>query len=160
MKKSILLVAFMLFGMIGAQAQDIIKTGPIALAFGSFNACYEKVLNEKSSVVPSASAFFGIGDLTGTAFGVGVGYRRYFTDKPAPQGFYGQPQVGATFGEGASAISLGAELGYQWVWDSGFALDLGIGPAYYIGLGDNVVGAFSGVVPSSTLAIGYQFGGN
>lgn len=157
MKKLLMLIAFVAMGL-GAQAQSsAIKTSPGALAFGVFNACYEKVISDKASVQFSGSAFFGVGDLDGTAFGVGAGYRMYITKKDAPRGFYAMPKAGANFGTGASAVSLAVDLGYQWVWDSGFVLDVALGPQYYIGLGDDVISTFDGIVPSIILAVGYAF---
>lgn len=157
MKKILLFVAFIAFGMnVNAQSATI-KTSPGALAFGIFNACYEKVISDKASFQLSGIAFFGIGDLDGTAFGVGAGYRMYVTKKEAPRGFYVMPQAGITFGEGASAIGIGADLGYQWVWDSGFVLDIGLGPNYYIGLGDDNISEFDGILPRVIVAVGYAW---
>ena len=157
MKKFLILVAFIAFGMNANAQSATLKTSPGALAFGIANACYEKVISDNASFQLSASAFFGIGDFTGTAFGVGAGYRMYVTKKEAPRGFYIMPKAGATFGSGASAISVGADLGYQWVWDSGFVLDIGLGPQYFIGLGDDTATEFDGIIPSVILAVGYAF---
>ena len=57
----------------------------------------------------------------------------------------------------ASTIGFGAELGYQWVWESGFVLDLGIGPMYTIAKGGDSESSIDGIMPSATLAIGYAF---
>jgi hypothetical protein len=157
MKKILLLVAFIAFGMNANAQSTTLKTSPGALAFGFFNACYEKVVSDKASFQISGLAFFGFGDFEGTAFGVGAGYRMYVTKKEAPRGFYIMPQAGVTFGEGASAINVGADLGYQWVWDSGFVLDIGVGPNYYIGLADDVDDAFDGIIPRVILAVGYAW---
>jgi len=114
-------------------------------------------INESSSFQLSANAFFGI-EGAGSAFGVGADYRAYISKtQEAPRGLYVSPGAGISFGDGANALNLRAQIGYQWVWDSGFALDLGLGPGYFIGLGDGVVGAFDGIVPTVTTAIGYQF---
>ena len=55
-------------------------------------------------------------------------------------------------------FGLGAEIGYQWVWDSGFTIDLGIGPMY------NIVKTNSSsfeklgfLLPSATLGVGFAF---
>lgn len=157
MKKILLLVAFIAFGLnVNAQSATL-KTSPGALAFGFFNACYEKVISDKASFQLSGLAFFGIGEFEGSAFGVGAGYRMYVTKKESPRGFYVMPQIGATFGEDAGAIGLGADLGYQWVWDSGFVLDIGMGPSYYVGIGDNVDEEFEGILPRLILAVGYAW---
>jgi len=163
MKKLLLLLAFVA-GSFAMNAQSsVIKANPIGLAFGAFNACYEKVISDKSSVVLSGSFFSGgIGDVDVTSFGAGAGYRFYITKKEAPRGFYAQPTVG--FGSGSESLTdvsylqlgIGVDLGYQWVWESGFALDLGIGPNYRIVLSDEAsVG--NGIGPSAVVAIGYAF---
>lgn len=158
MKKTILMLAFVLVGM-GMQAQtSLIKASPGGLAFGNFNACYETAMSEKSSLLFSASAFFGIGDADVSAFGAGINYRMYFNkNADAPRGFYVGPGIGGSFGDGANAISINVPVGYQWIWDSGFVLDLGLGPQYYIGLGDGVVSEFDGILPTIILAVGYAF---
>jgi len=89
------------------------------------------------------------------------------TKKPVPGGFYLNPQASISIGTvkndadesySATIISFGAELGYQWVWESGFVLDLGIGPSYTIGKGETSEDAdLEGILPSATLAIGYAF---
>lgn len=101
--------------------------------------------------------------------GAGLGYRFYFTyaKKPVPGGFYINPQASFSVGTitndldesySATMIGFGAEIGYQWVWESGFALDLGIGPSYTIAKGENSEYAdLKGILPSATLAIGYAF---
>ncbi len=155
MKKLLFIFAIILSGMT-IKAQNIIKTGPIALAFGSFNACYEMVLSENTSIQPSASVFFGI-EGSGTVIGLGLGYRWYLSKTAdAPHGFYIMPRAGYNFGSDAGAIGLGAELGYQWIMSSGFAVDLGIGPQYFIPTGNGISG-FDDILPSLTAAIGYQF---
>ena len=68
-----------------------------------------------------------------------------------------KPESTRSFGTDANAIAIGADLGYQWVWDSGFVLDIGLGPNYYIGLGDSVVGDFDGILPRFILAVGYAW---
>ena len=82
MKKLFILIAFVAFGMNVNAQSSLIKANPIGLAFGAFNVCYEKVLNDKSSFVISANYFGGgIGDIDVVVFGAGVGYRLYLTKK-------------------------------------------------------------------------------
>ena len=153
-----------------AQSQEapgytsVIKTSPLALAFGNFNATYEKVLNEKSSVLFSANYIFSLFGVDVNAGGVGAGYRHYFTykKKDVPTGFYVQPQVGLGFGADILTVGIGAEIGYQWAWESGFVLDLGIGPQYtyfnYNGDDDDLFDDDAGgILPTLTLAIGYAW---
>jgi len=156
MKKLLILITFIAFGMNANAQSATLKTSPGALAFGVINACYEKVVSDNASFQISGSAWFGFGDADVNAFGIGAGYRMFVTKKEAPRGFYIMPRAGFTFGD-ASAIGLGVDLGYQWVWDSGFVLDIGLGPNYYIGLGDNILSDFDGIVPNVILAVGYAF---
>lgn len=153
-----------------ANAQNqVVKTNPLGLAFGNLNATYERVLSESSSLNISASYFYGFAGIDVNSIGVGAGWRYFFTHKkkPVPAGFYVQPQVALSFGSvtddfddefNYSTFGVGAEIGYQWVWDSGFVLDLGIGPMYttYTGDGADEFDA-NGILPSATLAIGYAF---
>ena len=178
MKKLILFFAVVFGVMMTGQAQDgapqhksVIKVNPLGLAFGNFNATYEGVLNGKSSIVGQANFRDQLFGVDVSIFGAGLGYRYYITNKnlPAPEGFYVQPQVSVLFGSvndddevdaNFTTFGVGAELGYQWVWDSGFVLDLGIGPMYTNISGDVDEVSFdetSGILPSATLAIGYAF---
>lgn len=171
-KKVLLLSAAVMAFSLTASAQDnVIKTNPLGLAFGNFNATYERVLNEKSSVLGSANFRFGLFGIDVFTFGLGGAYRFYFThaNKDVPTGFYVNPQVGFSFGSvteddtvdnNFTTFSVGAELGYQWAWESGFVLDLGIGPNFTTISGDvDDVGfdSTSGILPSATVAIGYAW---
>lgn len=169
MKKVVLSLAFVVLAF-GLNAQsNVIKTNPLALAFGDFNATYERVLNNSSSLQISGHYMFKFLSEEVNLGGVGLGYRFYITHakKPVPAGFHVTPNGVFTFGSvknedgttsGAKTFGFGVELGYQWVWESGFALDLGIGPMYRFlsGSGDES-STTSGFWPSATLAIGYAF---
>ncbi len=184
MKKLLIsLVLITAFFYANAQQKHVVKTNPIALAFGRFNATYEKVLDSKSSVLISGNYMFKFFGLDVNAGGVGLGYRYYFTHakKDVPTGFYVNPETSFSFGsvrvetENASnrtsfaSLGLGAEVGYQWAWSSGFALDLGIGPMYRFIMGSsktegengekesNAFGRTGGIAPAITIAIGYAF---
>ncbi|MBN2758304.1 MAG: DUF3575 domain-containing protein [Bacteroidales bacterium] len=180
MKKLILSLVLLLSLSFSGFAQShsmVIKTSPIALAFGNFNVTAEKTLGSTSSVLFSVSYIYKLLGIEVNGFGAQAGYRYYFTNakKEIPAGFYVNPQVGYSsnkfesidvLGTGetetykTSSINIGVEVGYQWVWDSGFALDLGIGPKYYTMSGDTEQASFSGtsgILPSLTFAIGYAF---
>ncbi|MFZ1257524.1 MAG: DUF3575 domain-containing protein, partial [Saprospiraceae bacterium] len=108
-----------------------------------------------------------------TGFGIDAEFRFYITNrkKPAPEGFYIGPNIGFDInktkedGTDNSAsfnlFGIGATLGYQWVWDSGFTLELGMGPQYSIfaGKDDNLDTTvdFEGILPRFVFAIGYAF---
>ncbi len=167
MKKLILSLA--LLGIVfGASAQNnIIKTNPIGLAFGNFNVTYERVLNSSSSFLVKGNYMYKLLGADVSLAGLGLGYRYYITHakKEIPTGFYVNPQLAFAFGNikdsngtsySATNFGIGAELGYQWVWSSGFTLDLGIGPMYNIVSSDSSDTA-NGIAPAITLAIGYAF---
>ena len=153
----------------GINAQNnVIKTNPIGLAFGNFNATYERVLGTSASIILKGQYMYKLLGEEVNLAGAGLGFRYYFTHakKPVPGGFYINPQVAFAFGSvtdeddfeySAKTIAFGAEIGYQWVWESGFVLDLGIGPMYTIVKADGSENDFDGIMPNATLAIGYAF---
>ena len=163
----ILSTLFVTTGSFAQEKTKVIKTNPLGLAFGNFNVTYETVISESSSLLFDASYMYKLFGVEVNTFGVGAAYRYYFThaSKELPTGFYVNPQAGISFGStegdvGFTAFSVGAEVGYQWSWDSGFTLDLGIGPNYTTISGDVEEVDFdstSGILPSATLAVGYAF---
>ena len=174
--KNFRLFFFMLLLFLGLSTQQsfaqdqIIKTNPLGLAFGNFNATYEKALNEQSSIGVGASYLYSLLGTDVNGFGVNGEYRFYITNatKPAPEGFYAGPSIGfRTFSEketdsGVSILGIGGTIGYQWVWDSGVTLELGAGPQYSIiaSKDDTTEADFSGFLPRLVFAVGYAFGGN
>ena len=164
MKRFTLLLGFTILTVAVSLAQEesparhVLKTNPILTSLGWINVQYENVMNEKSS-------FIFMGDLIATdlfddfgGVGLGIGYRRYFTYKKmaVPEGFYIQPQLRVLFASGGDEDGFGGvvgfEIGYQWLWSSGFTLDLGLGPGRYFG--DDFDG---GVAPIGTLSVGYAW---
>jgi hypothetical protein len=149
---------------------QVIKMNPLGFAFGFFNVRYEKALNDKTSFQIGGNFYSRkFDEVKTTGFGLDAEYRFYITNrkKPAPEGFYIGPTIGFDFNktkdtdtkDGAtfSLFGIGATVGYQWIWDSGFALELGMGPQYSIlagkgdGLDDSV--DYEGVLPR----FGYAF---
>lgn len=93
MKKLILSLVFVVLAF-GLSAQsNVIKTNPLALAFGSFNATFERVVNPSSSILISGQYMFKLLGEEVNLGGIGLGYRYYFTHakKPVPGGFYITP---------------------------------------------------------------------
>lgn len=160
-----LLLSFVIFTASSfAQSHNhVIKVNPIALAFGNFNVTYEKVLSQSSSLLFSGNYMYKFLGEDLTAAGVGAGYRYYITNRKldVPAGFHITPQAAIAFGKSEASsvttLAIGAEVGYQWIMKSGFAIDLGIGPNYALITGDNTMKNTSGIIPSLTLAIGYAF---
>ncbi len=51
MKKLILSLAFVAFAFTMSAQSNVIKTNPLGMAFGNFNATYERVLGTSSSLL-------------------------------------------------------------------------------------------------------------
>ena len=147
---------------------------PLGFAFGFFNLRYEKALNSKTSFQVGGNYYSRkFGELKTTGFGFDGEYRFYITNKRknVPRGFYIGPTVGIDFnnteesststGASFSLFGFGATIGYQWIRDSGFALELGAGPQYSFlvvkgeGLDESV--DYEGFLPRLVFAIGYAF---
>ena len=160
-----LLLSFVLFtaNSYGQSHNHVIKANPIALAFGNFNVTYEKVLSSSSSVLFSGSYMYQFLGEDITAAGLGAGYRYYITNRKldVPAGFHVTPQAAVAFGKSdvssVTTLSVGAEVGYQWVMNSGFTIDLGIGPSFSLIAGDETLEKTTGITPILTMAIGYAF---
>jgi len=144
--------------------EKAVKIGPFGFLFGSYNATFEKMLNEKSSfVVGGRFSSYSLSSNDYTAIGLNGQYRLYF--KEAIAGPYLAPSASLGFNSGTvgtvdetfTNIGIGANIGWQWVADGGFVVDLGIGARYRNGFGDGVDGDFSGVLPSFQIQIGYAF---
>jgi hypothetical protein len=169
MKKLFLTLTFVALVFSLSAQSNVIKTNPLGMAFGNFNATYERVLGTTSSVLIRGQYMYKLLGVEVNLAGFGLGYRYYFTHakKTVPGGFYINPQVAFAFGSltnvldeeiSANTIGFGAELGYQWAWPSGFVLDLGIGPMYTFATGGGPdAETITGIMPSATLAIGYAF---
>jgi hypothetical protein len=176
MKKLVLL--FLLVGLTSGflSAQDeapgsVIKTNPFGLAFGNVNLAYEKVLGSSSSILVKGRYTYRFLGLKVNVVGIGAGYRYYVTHtkKPAPGGFYVNPEI--AFNTGSSGLVnygtfvLGGEIGYQIGSKKGFVFDIGVGPKYTTFFGSYDELDFNGfdtakasiLLPGLTVAVGYAF---
>ncbi len=176
--KKIIICLFALSFFLGAHAQEVknvVKVNPLGLIIGSASLSYERLLNEKSSVQLNAN--YGSWNILGnkiSSIGAGLDYRMYISKtKVAPNGWYLSP--GASFSSvsytstdifsntitgSISSIGLKADMGYQWVWDSGFALELFFGAGYGIASGDSdgiSLGGATGIAPRLGIALGWGF---
>jgi Protein of unknown function (DUF3575) len=186
MKKIILsMVALASFGFANAQ-ENVVKVNPLSLLGGSDLVAYELKVSEKSSVMLGAGAGgFSFGGAKYSSIGAEVQYRYYFTE--ALKGWYAGGQVGFESGKvttdfsgfsiNGSSISsstnsetkytnfkAGGKAGYQWIFGSGFTLDLNLGLAYKTynyksDAGSSDFSGFkaSGVLPTFAFALGYAF---
>lgn len=182
--KKVLLTAAAVFAFGFANAQEnVIKANPLSILGGSDLVSFEHKLSDKSSIVLGAGiGGFKIGDAKYSSFGAEAQYRFYFNE--ALRGFYAGGQAGYTSGkvklEGVptfnenfeltsstsetnfGALKVGAKGGYQWIWDSGFSLDLNLGIAYNkfnYKSSDSTFSTLkaSGVLPNFGFALGYAF---
>ena len=181
--KKIFLTAAAVFAFSFANAQEnIVKANPLALLGGTDMVSFEHKLDGNSSIVLGAGiGGFKIGDAKYSNMGAEVQYRYYFNE--ALEGFYAGGQVGyssgkvkidgfPTFSGGTlvattnetnfGSFKLGGKGGYQWIWGSGFSLDLNVGIAYNNFSYKNSDALFatlkaSGVLPNFGFGLGYAF---
>lgn len=175
MKKTVLLAFLCVAFLTKGFAQDYehsIKINPLGAIFGAANLAYEKTLSENTSVLIAPS--FGMLKLSGfkyTTYGLGAEYRFYISkNHVAPEGMYVAPGAGFSFGQAkyeddhdktkTTGFNIKGVLGYQWIWESGFTLDLNGGIQYTsFSFRDDEFDAipFSGILPALGVSIGYSF---
>jgi hypothetical protein len=181
--RKVLFAAVLFLGALTANAQEegngqnVIKVNPLGLLFGSANVGYERALSEKSSfVIAPQFGGFKFGGVKYSSFGAGAQYRAYFSKtKTAPEGFYAAPAVSFVSGKVKvddgmdnkeetkfSSFGAGAMVGNQWIFNSGFVIDLGGGIMYQkFNYKDNEDNSFalkgSGVLPALSFSIRYNF---
>ncbi len=187
MRKRIVAISVLLFGAMHAQ-QSSIKVNPISVIAGGGNdlLSYERKFSDHStggvgagftSFKSDGDKYYSIGGslfyryYTKEAFrgfyasgliGVGGGNRRYDTYY-----FVDGTNTGLFAGEGKdkfTTFGFGGKLGYQWVWKSGFTLDLNAGLSYmfFSYKGDRSVSdarsaKANGILPALGVALGYSF---
>ena len=155
--KKLLVLSVLCFTFHMASGQtNAVKANPIGLAFGIANAGYEFTTTDSQSLTISG-LYFNISDITG--IGAGAAYRYYF-DEEAITGWHAGPSVGFfsledDFNTTATVFSFGGEVGHQWVFDSGFLVDVFGGLAYAAG-GDDLSG-FDAAAISLGVSIGYAW---
>lgn len=153
------------------QPGSVIKTNPFGLAFGNLNLAYEKVLSESSSIIVKAKYTYKFLGLKVNVAGIGAGYRYYLSHakKPAPGGFYVNPEIAYNSGSSGDinygTFVVGGEIGYQIGSKKGVVFDVGVGPKYTTFFGSYDQLDFNGVdnarasilLPGITVAVGYAF---
>jgi hypothetical protein len=155
--KKILIFLFVLSSMGAIQAQSgVFKVNPLGLAFGVANAGYEFETKEGQSTSISA-LYYNVSDISG--FGIGAEHRFYF-DGESLRGWHAGPSVGYLnltddSDTRASAFSIGAEVGHQWIFDSGFAVDVFGGIGFVVG-GSELSG-FNSTAVGIGVSLGYAW---
>ncbi len=162
-----------------ASSPNVIKVNPLGLVFGSANVAYERAINEKSSfVIAPQFGGFKLGGVKYSSFGAGAQYRFYLSgSKSAPEGLWAGPGLNYLngkvkfddiMGNGEdeetkfSAFGGNVMIGNQWIFNSGFVIDLGGGISYQKFSYKDEEGSFStlkasGVLPALSFSIGYNF---
>ena len=173
MRHLIILIVIFFFSF-GAMAQDveveenlpnILKLNPISLAFGNFNLSYQRALSNSSAIQIGANYWYRILGTEVKGYGVRGIYQFFLTNrvKAAPEGFYVGPQVSFNSltekdtDKKVTTTGIGVVLGYQWVWTSGIALDLGAGPMYQFADESDSDNSYEGFLPNIVIAIGFNF---
>ena len=151
----------------------VLTANPIGLLFGALNASYEIPLSNQNSFSIIGSYWgFKIGDYSSSAIGAGADYRFYFEPTCPTSVYWGptasimiastsykSPLTNKTETGGGVVLYPGAEIGYQWILDNGFAIDVGGMLGVYLGsisVGGGS-GGFSGVGFGVKLGLGYAF---
>lgn len=181
--KKLFFTAILTFSMANITAQEnVIKVNPLAILGGIDLVSYERALSDNTSgIISAAYGGFKIGDLDYSSFGGGLQYRYYFDE--VLSGWYGAAALSYQTGEvesgnitiggsstdankfDFSAFGGGLNIGHQWIWNSGFSLDLNLGASYksfnYEFEDEDQENLFdvkaSGVLPTFGFALGYAF---
>lgn len=138
--KRILLIAVVLIGSIGANAQgNVVKLNILSLVVKTANVSYEKVLNESRSFQMGV-AYTGasISDTHLKGLQLTPEYRFYLSDTEAPNGVYAAPFIRystLSMESGDSKANLtsfggGAVIGKQWIFKESISLETFLGPGY------------------------------
>lgn len=160
MKKLLLCIAIAVLGLSQVNGQEqAIKANPIGLAFGVANAGYEFSTNETQTLTISG-LYYNISDVSG--FGAGAEYRFYFSSDEALRGWHAGPSVGYfslqdDFDNSAGFLSLGGEVGHQWIFGEHFVLDVFAGLGYVTGSSDDLAVSISSTAVSLGVALGYAW---
>ena len=151
--KKIVFIFSMFLALTAFGQSSAVKVNPVGLAFGVANAGYEFSTSDSQSATISG-LYYDVSGISG--FGVGAEYRFYFGGE-ALKGWHAGPSLGYLsleddFNTSASVFSFGGEVGHQWVWNSGFLVDV------FAGLGFATGGDILNGLDSTTIGIGVSLG--
>lgn len=173
--KKILLIAFSALILTNAKAQDAentVKINPLSALLRIGSVFYERKLNENSSLqLGVAYTGLKLDDVKFTGLAITPEYRYYFKQK-AISGVYTAPflryqnyNVKDGTDEGKyTSFGGGILIGRQWVYGSGFVLDLFFGPSYNngdfkvkSGSEPDIKGGIDGMGIRTGIALGFGF---
>jgi len=151
-----------------------VRVNPLGLLIGTLGAEIDIGVGESVTVGPAVSLMsLTAGTTSVNAFSFGVRANFYLGGPRFTDGWFVGPSaiyapmtitVGDATGS-ANAFAIGAVAGYQWVWDSGFNINLAGGAAYYTAAADVTLDddtsiampGFSGVGPALEFSLGWAF---
>jgi hypothetical protein len=180
MKKVVLITAFVaaVFGAHAQQAnQNAVKINPLSLFLATGNVSYERAVKENQTF--QIGLFYtgvGLSDLKYSGLGITPEYRFYVAGhKQAMNGVYVAPfaryqnfkikDKSTNDKVSYSSIGGGALLGWEKTWNSGFVLDIFLGPSINSGkIKDNVdeedwdiSGGIDGFTLRTGITLGFSF---
>jgi hypothetical protein len=180
MKKLLLIVSIFASAATFAQQNShrhAVKINPLSLFLMTGNASYEHAIGQNQSV--QLGMFYSgvsFGGLKYSGIGITPEYRFYFGGrKTAMNGVYAAPfaryqnftlqDKETTQKTSFTSFGGGATIGWERAWDSGFLLDLFIGPAYNKGKFKNdsdedqfdISGGVNGFGVRTGLTLGFAF---
>ena len=151
-----------------------VRVNPLGLLLGAISADVDFKISDKFTIGPTMSYYSA--SILGTklsGFGIGARGNYYLTGDAMTDSFILGPQLGMSLFSVSSGNSkasstgfyVGAIGGYQWVWQNGFNVNLGLGANYYSqaasakasdGTSISVPG-FHGFGPTGELTVGWVF---
>ncbi len=164
MKKITTILALLAISTFTFGQTNAIKLNPLSLLGGTDLLSIEHAMNDNNTVgVGVGYGSFGIGDFKYTQVGAEGSFRHY--PREALKGLYLGGLVGFTSGkvieEKYTSLKAGIKIGNQWVFDSGFVIDLGGGINYrtFNYASDVTDDGYktNGIGPSFNFSIGYAF---
>ncbi|PWJ38465.1 DUF3575 domain-containing protein [Sediminitomix flava] len=171
MKKALLLFFALLLTTSIVNAQDeqpknLVKVNPLGALLSVYNLTYERQIGETASSVLLSGEYLNWSTLGITGTSVGIEYRFHFSkNRTSPAGMYLSPvlSVGSlteTSSDNSVAFTrIGAVFGHQWIYDSGFVLDLygGYGSYSFDESSFDEGTSISATGPILGIALGYAF---
>jgi hypothetical protein len=141
--------------------KHLISTNPLAWFLGTFGIGYSYAFSQYISVRGDA-AFLHVRDTDLYGFELDVSAPIFF--KKMNDGFYLEPGLFALYvdvGDAGNAQGGGVQLilGWSWIWDSGFNINLGagLGNAWLSASSSGDTDTYDGLIPRGRLQFGYAF---
>jgi hypothetical protein len=138
-----------------------VKVNPLAFIFGVFNGGFNYGVHEKMTLGIGGS-FVKIHDVTG--YGADLKMDYFLNGQRFEDSWYVSPRIGYIRVNGSNSYVQGADLGviagYNWLYQSGFLMNVGAGVGYST-LGGRLDGtnisAISGTHPLVEFNLGYAW---